>query len=670
MAHSASRRSTLASVDPNLNYGQGSAPIPSSAIKATKTFGSNGYQPRQSMLPQQSHHPRLSILPGTQPTGLLQAQQQLTTPHHLAQSGRRGDAGIYASRQSIASAGRQSMAQPTPNHRKSIGGRISIAPGNMINTTSSGVRETRPIKDKHYKARAGAILKEYLEKTGFAMVGWDANKGVHEPTQSAFVGMFRHIYQTCIDESFKLGADGKKFEDEVLMLMKEIKYPAAEELSKTKLTAAGSQNNWPYCLAMLEWMINLGTSADTIGAGPVSRVDEEDDLQSLFFPYLWKCYDRFWENQDSYPEEYEELGACFDRKNAAIEQELKQLHEEYEKLESELSTYTGRETPLQVEQKENEMLNRDVAKFKLYHDDVLVPKLERTKKANERLLEEIKETEVEIHTKRQEGHDLQRQVDAQEMSAEEYERMASERDRLQKQLVELGELNRKATEDWWRLQLNFTKKQAEVEKRLRDFNPLATKIKLLPTELTTGETLYELELMPGNPSTMLPPGVDVKGVLRPRIEVLRSQAAGQYREASNKRLHQQERLEEINERVNTAKLELVEEETKLRTLKEQGDEAAKMNTLVTEQNANDQQRAELSINQADSSSRNVLNQAESRLNDLRLKADQLEEEVERKRSKMDDEMLTFVVLLSKMKGDVASQLREVQAQVTLKSRDD
>ena len=90
-----------------------------------------------------------------------------------------------------------------------------------------------------------------------------------------------------------------KFEDEVLILMKEIKYPAAGERGRTKPTAAGSQSHWPYCLAMLEWRVNLGNQAETIGTGPRSRPDEIEDLQSLFFPYLWDCYDRFWQNEDT-----------------------------------------------------------------------------------------------------------------------------------------------------------------------------------------------------------------------------------------------------------------------------------------------------------------------------------------------------------------------------------
>lgn len=55
------------------------------------------------------------------------------------------------------------------------------------------------------------------------------------------------------------------------------------------------------------------------GAGPLERPeDEEDDMTQegpdmsrLFFPFLWKCYAKFWDNQDAYPEELGELEAQF-----------------------------------------------------------------------------------------------------------------------------------------------------------------------------------------------------------------------------------------------------------------------------------------------------------------------------------------------------------------------
>lgn len=137
MANAAGRRMTLASLDANQNNGQAQSaiPVPSSAVKSVKTFGAGAAQPRQSMIPQQSLQPRQSIAhhaslgtsqqqQQTQQSQqaqhsqqqLLQSQQhpQLNTPHHLNQSGRRGDGGMYAGRQSTASAGRQSVAAPTP----------------------------------------------------------------------------------------------------------------------------------------------------------------------------------------------------------------------------------------------------------------------------------------------------------------------------------------------------------------------------------------------------------------------------------------------------------------------------------------------------------------------------------------------------------------------------
>lgn len=150
MAH-AGRRSTLASIDGNNQNGFASAiPVPSSAVKPVKTLGAStglSMHPgaaRQSMMPRASlapgrapgfaggasasqgglcpagsqGMPRASILPQhySQYDELGYPSSQVTTPHHLNASGRRGDAGIYGGRQSIApvSAGRPSVAHATP----------------------------------------------------------------------------------------------------------------------------------------------------------------------------------------------------------------------------------------------------------------------------------------------------------------------------------------------------------------------------------------------------------------------------------------------------------------------------------------------------------------------------------------------------------------------------
>nr|CDI51195.1 uncharacterized protein BN887_02041 [Melanopsichium pennsylvanicum 4] len=108
------RRSTLAAIDPNQNNAHvaSALPIPSSAVKSVKTLSGASFQPRASMIPQQSNPIRQVSSTAT----LREAQHssQLSGPVHSAShSARRADSATYASRQSVASAGRQSVAVAT-----------------------------------------------------------------------------------------------------------------------------------------------------------------------------------------------------------------------------------------------------------------------------------------------------------------------------------------------------------------------------------------------------------------------------------------------------------------------------------------------------------------------------------------------------------------------------
>ena len=111
MASTNTRRSTLAAIDPNQNNGHISSalPVPSSAVKSVKTLSSGSFQPRASMIPQQSQ-PMRSVSGTATSRDAQQSAQHSGPVHSASQSARRGDSGMYAGRQSVASAGRQSVA--------------------------------------------------------------------------------------------------------------------------------------------------------------------------------------------------------------------------------------------------------------------------------------------------------------------------------------------------------------------------------------------------------------------------------------------------------------------------------------------------------------------------------------------------------------------------------
>ena len=259
--------------------------------------------------------------------------------------------------------------------RRSVSGRASLAPGSVSGRESlffpfgaglsQTTRETRPVKTKAFQESVYSVLISALGENNMAG-GQVIKKAVREPTQLAFVDMFQTIWKRFIDPDYVFessagttsggapngagaasssssnsagaGTVMSKAVDEIITHLKEIHYPGMEDMTKSRLSAAGSTGNWPYCLSMLGWLVQIGDKIndEAFPIGPCNRQldpedfdqDEEDAWatadfldeggqrrnMAYFYPFLYKTYDKFWKNQDDFPEEREELerifGAC------------------------------------------------------------------------------------------------------------------------------------------------------------------------------------------------------------------------------------------------------------------------------------------------------------------------------------------------------------------------
>lgn len=184
----------------------------------------------------------------------------------------------------------------------------------------------------------------------------------------------------------------------------------------------------------------------------------------------------------------------------------------------------------------------------------------------------------ELQKKEKERAVLQEQVDRQEMSSEDFERMTSERDKLHKQLADLAEATAKASNASWRLELAAGSKQNHVEGQLNEFNTRAHGVHLLPLELPSGDLLHELELAPANPETMLPPGIDIRGAVRPAIQHLRQGEAEKRKQLSDVCLSCQEDLDDLLETLERGRENVAGIEARLDAVKEQLDDANAVST--------------------------------------------------------------------------------------------
>ncbi len=123
------------------------------------------------------------------------------------------------------------------------GARVSMMPG----FSATSIKDPRPIRDRTFQHDCFHNIQEYFAARGFGSLS-------NNPTQKDFQQAFKFLADDLVGPGLPWN---KKFEDDCLAMLKDLKYPALDTLGKTALGAAGSERNWPLMLAMLNWMVSL-----------------------------------------------------------------------------------------------------------------------------------------------------------------------------------------------------------------------------------------------------------------------------------------------------------------------------------------------------------------------------------------------------------------------------
>jgi kinetochore protein NDC80 len=143
-------------------------------------------------------------------------------------------------RSSVSGAGRPSVV--TPQHANA-----GFLP--------SQTKDLRPLKDPLFKKACQESIFLYFQHRPRAPQ--ISQKTLISPTQHEFQMMFKFLVTEGIDEDYVFGRGGKKFEEECIGVLKDLKYPGVDSLSRTAITAPGTPQGWPSLLAMLMWLVDL-----------------------------------------------------------------------------------------------------------------------------------------------------------------------------------------------------------------------------------------------------------------------------------------------------------------------------------------------------------------------------------------------------------------------------
>jgi kinetochore protein NDC80 len=365
--------------------------------------------------------------------------------------------------------------------------------------------DPRRLKDASTRQQMAHELMEYLSQNNFEMEAKHSlsNKSMTSPTQKDFNCMFQWLYHR-IDPSYRFQ---KSIDQEVPVLLKQMRYPFEKSIMKSQIAAVGG-NNWSTFLGLLHWMMQLARMMDAYQTGKYDDAcfDAGYDVSGdrIIFDFLSDAY-RTWlsaEDEDDDDEaqarlvqpHVERMAARFDEANAQHHEHVKILEAEHKALQDRIEELNKSGPRIQELEEENKMLEEDLVKFESYNDSME----SRLKKYTERcefLGKTIEEMEAELEAAEKEQHELQAIVDSRGITISDIDRMATEKDRLQTSLQtaagRLEESKKRVAEK----EVAASRKLDELEQTIERFNNLGYQIGIIPSTAPNAKGLdYELVL--------------------------------------------------------------------------------------------------------------------------------------------------------------------------------
>ncbi|RKO85028.1 HEC/Ndc80p family-domain-containing protein [Blyttiomyces helicus] len=545
----------------------------------------------------------------------------------------------------------------------------NIGAGNVRGGKGGGAgKDPRPIRDKAWQATAKGSLISFLVQTGYNQVISMAS--LSPPSSKDFQSIFRFLYAR-IDPTYVFV---KKFEDEVQSILKEIKYPLADQITKSNLMSVGSMHAWPSILAMLTWMVELilfPTTESHLLLQCLDQLDNQGDFddgtgindptdpEKIFFNYLIKAYANFLEGDDDFELMDAELVHTFDVKNENTVREVERLKKENERAEQELDLLKRGESPLVILEREKNSLQLDKEQFIRYiqHVRAKKPNLEESIAS---LKQDLEAAEKEIASATEERAALQHTVDSQEVSPADVDRMNAENEQLAKTLADIATKLELGNQAVWKSEIELQKKMDQIEKLVQDYNACAYRLGLYRAETAEPVLAAELEINPAASRPQDITSIDMRNAAKPALLRLRTSYNSDLHAAQDDAIALHESLDSLNWAFTEKEDELAAMESRILQLGEQCNEEERHIGLSIAAVKDEIGQYERNIQRISIEANGSLIQSQQRAQKAAMEYEELSRRVTEKRGRVMEQVVKSILELVNVHMHVRSHLAELK----------
>lgn len=347
----------------------------------------------------------------------------------------------------------------TPQSRKSIKlnpTSLKPAPFPRMSMASEEIsmKEARNPRDKVHKSNCIENVIKFLGENAYD--GHYSQKILMNPSVKEFQSIFKFIY-SFIDPTPFL-----KFEEDVIMILKLLKYPYTGEITKSQLSAA-TPHTWPVVLSMINWMVDIVIKAD-LNETQTSNVEIE------FFDFTCEGYLKFMEGEDDgYLDDQfmSKVTMMHSKENLEIENQKKEL----EVTKNELENIKSKFDDLSRLENKKRKINDDLNSL-ILNDKQLEVKKTKYIAAIEKVIEEITTIEVQIDDLIKVKNTLLVQINSQTINPQDIKELNIEKVELFKQLEKLKPERDELSKTLKHAEQKINEKMDSIEKIIAEINSL------------------------------------------------------------------------------------------------------------------------------------------------------------------------------------------------------
>ncbi|KAK9765092.1 kinetochore-associated Ndc80 complex subunit ndc80, variant 2 [Basidiobolus ranarum] len=429
-------------------------------------------------------------------------------------------------------------------------------------------KDPRPIREKDWQASKTRKLVNFLAHSGYPSS--ISPKTFQSPTTKDFQSAFKFLYQL-LDPKYVFR---RRFEEECPILLKELRYPLADQITKAQLYAVGSMHTWPILLGVLVWLMELVQCVEKLEPGmeyfddpfissPLNPRKMEEAGDEMIFKHLAKSYIAFLNGDDKFADQEKALEKWFDKKNQGLFKNVKLIEKEIQEMQEEYERLMELDSPLSTAQREYDQLRLDHRKFEDYIRH-LEAKKSKYQQANEHISEELGNQEQQLERIQREKTELSDKVNSQSYKKEDVEKM--ERDKIhlirtletsQSRLIETNKLI-------YELEDQFSNRILKIEELLSQYNSHLFKAGLAPESAPRAKGKdFELRIVKDPDPGVVP---SPKNVIKPGLIALRIEAVQTRHELEEEIISLKQQFDEKVEEVNDKEESIVELQKRLESL--------------------------------------------------------------------------------------------------------